>query len=816
MYYQTSLFPITNWQLFLCLRRYPALHPFLVKELEVATESLASGYSENSQNDIAKAVHPSLCPILILLSRLKPSVASGETEDSLDPFLFMPFIWKCSIQSNFRIRVLASRAIHGLVSNEKLGAVLLTLAKGLPQRRCMSETICFSESKDGENETESFASFNSIHGFLLQLGSLLDNNCRNLVDTSEKSLMIGDLTDVLLKCSWIGCSQFCPCPTLNASYLQVLSHMLSISRTCGPNHYASVIGNILLNLSSKCIEKEVSLVSYDPTISELRSRAVVFYFKCIYATYGKEYEDECLMQMHIRPATALLDVPICEITVDDLREKIVSCISDTAYEVRLETLKWLFKFLESNFSTLITNNASICTWVTTSLQSTLMKFLDVEKHPKCLYYILRLIYFWNFVQCKDLSNQVSQGTVSVGSLNYDDTYQLWGKLVSLNKVVKQAKTLEMVLRCMGICTRRFAFLVRDYMLSKLHMPETWTITIDCVKNFIFLVKKHSLPSEPVKMRKAAAEAMVASGLLEEARIVGPLTTIGSDALEEAQVGSIWYSKSSHDENLNAVELYAHGILDLWFTCIKLLEDEDVALRQGLALSLQQCINSSAASVPSQVEKVIESIFCYISLHFGHWIEYLKCLLRIVLDTGGFVLVKGDLVRRVFDKEIDNHHEEKLLVCQLCCLQLSKLSAFKSLVNIGDFVQLWRTRFLQQFKTFIKEYVELGGGNDWIGGLGNHKDAFTSSYANLLGLYALSQRPFDTIPSDDTENGIFLSEFVELTEIIQPLLRNPLISNLYFVVIQSYRRLFGPTWITLEVKSPGNYSEWEGFHPFFLL
>ncbi|GKA74705.1 hypothetical protein Tco_0781007 [Tanacetum coccineum] len=79
---------------------YPSLHPFLYSELKIATELLTNGSSEHVGSNLAKAVHPGLCPMLILISRLRPSIIASESEDLLDPFLLMPFIRKCSTQSN--------------------------------------------------------------------------------------------------------------------------------------------------------------------------------------------------------------------------------------------------------------------------------------------------------------------------------------------------------------------------------------------------------------------------------------------------------------------------------------------------------------------------------------------------------------------------------------------------------------------------------------------------------------------------------------------------------------------------------------------
>ncbi|GAB2223343.1 hypothetical protein Droror1_Dr00017484 [Drosera rotundifolia] len=157
--------------------RYPTLHSFIFSELKLATELLCS---ETSGSNLASVVHPSLCPVLILLSRLKPSPIAGEAGDHLDPFLFMPFIMKCSTQSNLRLRVLASRASTGLISNERLQETLVTVASELPFLGKQSETrLAFVEPCDSKDISSS-VNYNAIHGMLLLLINLLDTNCRNM------------------------------------------------------------------------------------------------------------------------------------------------------------------------------------------------------------------------------------------------------------------------------------------------------------------------------------------------------------------------------------------------------------------------------------------------------------------------------------------------------------------------------------------------------------------------------------------------------------------------------------------------------------
>ncbi|KNA21208.1 hypothetical protein SOVF_045400 [Spinacia oleracea] len=224
--------------------RYPSLHSFVFNELKIATKFLKGG---QSNSNMASNVHPSLCPVLILLSRLKPSPIASEAGDCLDPFLFMPFIQRCSTQRNLRIRVLASRALTGLVSNEKLHMVLLDIASGLPDSVNQTDNT-------QSCHTHSSAQFNAIHGILLQLSALLDANCRNLADFSLKYMLLSDLIKKLNNCSWIGSPTSCPCPILNSSFLKVLDHMLSIAGTRQASKIYDVICSFLSKFSLRVLD----------------------------------------------------------------------------------------------------------------------------------------------------------------------------------------------------------------------------------------------------------------------------------------------------------------------------------------------------------------------------------------------------------------------------------------------------------------------------------------------------------------------------------------------------------------------------------
>ncbi|KAF5196748.1 Thyroid adenoma-associated protein-like protein [Thalictrum thalictroides] len=812
--------------------RYPTLHPFLFHELKIATELLGDGSSSPLEANISKVVHPSLCPVLILLSRLKPSMISCDTEDPLDPFLFMPFIRKCSTQSNLRVRVLASRALLGLVSNEKLPIVLLNIANGLPHTS--TETTNHPSPCPSERSTKKYTSFNSIHGMLLQLCSLLDHNCRNLADVSKKDQILGDLIQVLKTCLWICSPKLCPCSVLNISFLQLLNHILDIVRTSKISRHIEVIRSILLELSTECLEEDVSpdSVFQDPAKAELHRQASVSYFNCVFQNNKSAEEGYQMLFSHSPLVFSSFKVSGAEKEVAGLLKRLILSMSDLLYDVRLVTLKWLLRFLEStvvdvNYSQsssdidsihLSSDIDSIHHWAETNLQPMLIQLLGKENHPKCTCYILRILFIWNLQLFQRPKSQLSADTVYVGGMDCDSVLEFWDQLMSLKKVVRHAKIREALLCCMGVCVKRFANLLKNSILldirgknivniSELERSERWSHIYGCICSFVNIIKQHSASSEPVNMRKAAADSMIASGLLGEA---GHIYSFVSNS----QIPSD--DKYSFRPS-EAANLYACRILDLWFTCITLLEDEDVRLRESLAQDVQRCFTVNGSSEKrrhlgaAQVEKVIEMSFEFLSSVFGHWLMYFDYLASCVLNTAAYIVAKGDLIRRVFDKEIDNHHEEKLLICQICCLHLEKL-ALSMTWGVGlpsckvvAYLQRWRLRFYDQLISFANDYLRAEIGINWIGGPGNHKDVFISLYANMLGLHALSRCHFDRKSEICMPQ---LSDLVDLERVIRPFLRNPLICNLYLLIVQAHERHCGVAIDPLGPKTSKDSYIWE--------
>lgn len=108
--------------------RYPPLHAFLLEQLSSAVSSMeargpgagggAGRGSEGAEGAGAAELHPSLHPVLMLLSRLRPSVQCRNVDDPLSPAAFVAPVSVCARQTHHAVRVLASRALSPLVAPE--------------------------------------------------------------------------------------------------------------------------------------------------------------------------------------------------------------------------------------------------------------------------------------------------------------------------------------------------------------------------------------------------------------------------------------------------------------------------------------------------------------------------------------------------------------------------------------------------------------------------------------------------------------------------------------------------------------------------
>ncbi|CAN0161291.1 unnamed protein product [Ectocarpus sp. 6 AP-2014] len=240
-------------------QQHPKLHPFLLSELERATNCTpeagtgSSGEKEGQRAAAAAAaaraeMHPVLYPILLLLARLK---AGGETSSlgigqaergsqvgacpqdaaTLTQSLVPAVIW-CAGNPHFLARLASSRALAALVPPARAHGVVMDLLRRLPKSPADAE----STGPDAHNH---------VHGTLLQVLELLlavrarsnsgqpagaTTQVREIsVDSpdpgstcSESEAQLPKLSTAVLELSWLADPMQSRCPPIRSAMLQVL------------------------------------------------------------------------------------------------------------------------------------------------------------------------------------------------------------------------------------------------------------------------------------------------------------------------------------------------------------------------------------------------------------------------------------------------------------------------------------------------------------------------------------------------------------------------------------------------------------------
>ena len=276
--------------------------------------------------------------------------------------------------------------------------------------------------------------------------------------------------------------------------------------------------------------------------------------------------------------------------------------------------------------------------------------------------------------------------------------------------------------------------------------------------------------------------------------------------------------------------------------------------------------AGGSMIPAQPERVVEAVFAFVAEAFAcHPVLLLQHLCAWMADhgfvshrgfarppwraarwpAGGFTPPQqqqgekeGDggaaagnsgscqsSVRKLFDREADNHHEEPLLMVQLCALHVSRLtssiapspvlSPSTALLAARD----WQLHFARQLSlaaaTAVRQQRQQWRQQvPWFGGVTFHQDAFVALARPLYGLWALrrvrppshaagaaapASEPRDAAGSDVS------SLLLAASSTLQALPPNPLLSSLLLETLHSYG-------VATDLVSHGNCA----FEPLFLL
>ncbi len=183
--------------------RHPQLHPFLLQQLEAAAASLESGSSSSSE------LHPSLFPVLVLLSRLRPSRlshlsgssgSSALAEQQLSPAPFAPLLQRCAAASTAAVRQLAASALPPLLPPDQQPAAAAELAVAVHEA-----VQAAAAPQQGAQRPASRPSFNVLHGRLLQLRALLESAADDGADAASAAALLAASARPLALCAADAC-----------------------------------------------------------------------------------------------------------------------------------------------------------------------------------------------------------------------------------------------------------------------------------------------------------------------------------------------------------------------------------------------------------------------------------------------------------------------------------------------------------------------------------------------------------------------------------------------------------------------------------
>eukprot|EP00250_Pteridium_aquilinum_P018278 c24018_g1_i1 orf=60-7133(+) len=859
--YESARRAITGFEFF---HRFPLLHSFLLKELQNATSQLEDEKGCETaikSGNLSRTLHPSLAPILIILSRLKPSIINSDADDWLSPSTFIPYISRCATQSNLKVRILASRALAPLVVADNLPCTLQELAKCLPMQRDVAlqrieEQMESFDTSSPRKDTESvqcsssrrLLPFNTIHGVLLQMHSLLTYNCVTL--PSNSGLRKEILSLLLPIMNGVDKVFLFRCPTVGAAFLEVLQSLMSVHSMCIPRSSPDATQELLFQASAAVLDGVYDTpchkVPWDSTRVTLKVKACKRYFEEILMGWLSDAVNDS--ELNCIPCQ---DNGAQQWRTDgkEFLTRLKDCLFNSMYEVRLgvlKALKGIFDLLELKFNMQDSIKLSIqrIEWAAGTIHPLLIECLRAETHPRCIRYALLNYFTLSMLQLKIQKSLVECDATTINPIEDGSAataFEMWPLFVKVYQSTKHVKTKEVAVCCLGLCIQqttqclgKFSTLQTSSCLFCQQFPDICNFVKESMQFWLDLIQKHSAASEPVMLRRATADAIVASGLLKQVEWVG--VRLGSSCIQPSSHNAPEKEKSQHMRGCMGEEQVVRTVLDVWFVCLKLLEDEDMVLREKLAVAVlhivspvydKQLVCGAADFVPAQVERVIHLSFNFLSFHLSHSVAYIDYLANWVwrgLADMNTIQDDCNLVRRLFDKEADNHHEEGLLFTQLCFLHIRKIlddmqgepmnlssGNHNRSLSLSEILQSWRERFLIHLRSYVEKFLILEDRLQWLGGLTNHPDVFRTWYPLLLGLLIFSspaEVAFDS--SESSEEDKISIGVVEVIEKMKASVANPLILNILTRIMRQYdAHNFSLLGVQKDLLM-------ENFDPFFLL
>lgn len=189
--------------------RYPRLRSFLLEQLDLVT---------NENREQKRVLHPSLYPMFLLLSRLRPSLEESTENNSVSAFV--PYVKKCFTMIHHMARSIGARALEPLIPSHLVKECVLELIASLPSQISQIE------------------SQNQLHGLLCQINRFVTTSFKELENVQEFSVQC--LSQLSTSC--VGTLEN-RCFGTRAVFFEIVYHLIRFTYSNLPQHVIDALWN---------------------------------------------------------------------------------------------------------------------------------------------------------------------------------------------------------------------------------------------------------------------------------------------------------------------------------------------------------------------------------------------------------------------------------------------------------------------------------------------------------------------------------------------------------------------------------------------
>ena len=445
--------------------RFQILHAFFVSELHAAATELEKREEEEGSHGIVPAtlVHPSLLPILGVLSRLECSLHNKHTAstDTLSPRRLAPHVQRCCVAQSLALRNMAADSFSSLIAPDETPKMWVHLV----------DKIKKSKQEEGANN------LNVLHGTLRQLRVLMGRNASALRegDLKEMDKAVHSTYSLLVECA----SPSVACPFVRSEAAHLVNLMVTF--------VCEAKANAAQTQRAEEIWTEVATFAMGTAAMFSSSQD---------GAHAWEVAMSKLSVALLRQGKALgqpADHPLQR----ELREVTYACLSSSHYEVRASVLKEILR----SWDRLVPEGPAIDLGV---LCAKTRKVLESEPHHKVMKYVLALL------QRFSLEDEVRSGWSA------EDHLQVAAVSLTMAAHCTHEKIKTRALSCSGYFARLAVSRIESD--PSIGVSGDFGAIMGCL---VVTAADLSAPWQKVTSRLAALASLFESGLFREVAVDCP-------------------------------------------------------------------------------------------------------------------------------------------------------------------------------------------------------------------------------------------------------------------------------------------------------